>query len=82
MISYFKGRYYTVGKTIITFSSVTYSMKAKKALARIGIDSKLVKISGNTGEGCKHGIEINNNAFLDAINSLRYLGIEYSVYNP
>ena len=70
-----------MGKTIITFNSVTYALKAKKALSRTGINSKLIKLAGELTAGCTHGVEISSLLFLDAVNTLRGAGIEYSVYH-
>ena len=70
-----------MGKIIVTFTSVTYAMKVRKALAKEGINAKLVKVGDENRRGCTHGIEITNGEFLSVIGLLRNLGIEYSVYN-
>ena len=70
-----------MGKIIITFTSVTYAIKARKMLAKEGINAKLVKVGDENRRGCTHGIEIKNSEFLTAVGALRNLGIEYSVYN-
>jgi len=69
-----------MGKIIITFNSVTYSIKARKILTRSGINSKLVKVSADSEYGCTHGVEIFANTFLDAVNELKKANIPYSVY--
>ena len=52
-----------MGKTIITFDSVTYALKARKLLTKAGINAKIVKISGELSKGCTHGVEIYPNTF-------------------
>ncbi len=68
-------------KTILTLPSLTYAIKAKKALLRIGIQSELVKVDGKkTTRGCTHGISLSDTSYYDAVLELRNLGIEYAVY--
>ena len=68
-------------KTIITLTSVTYAMKAKKQLSRIGIRSELIKVdSSKSKKGCAYGLEIPSDCFYDAIAELRRRGFEYSAY--
>lgn len=62
-------------------ASVTYAIKAKKALQRIGIRSELVKVDASrTVRGCTHGISLSYDDYYDAIMELRKSGIEYAVY--
>ncbi|MBE6537059.1 MAG: DUF3343 domain-containing protein [Ruminococcaceae bacterium] len=70
-----------MGKTIITFDSVTYALKARKLLTKAGINAKIVKISGELSKGCTHGVEIYPNTFFDSISILKQSEIDYSVYN-
>lgn len=61
--------------------SVTFAVKAKKALSRIGIRSELVKVDASrTVRGCTHGIMLSEDDYYNAIFELRSAGIEYSVY--
>ena len=64
----------------ITFSSVTYATKAKRALASISINAKLIKIDTRITNGnCKYGLMINNKEYLSAIRCLVDNKIPYSV---
>ncbi len=68
--------------TAITVGSVTYAIKAKKALAGIGIKSKLIKVdSSKTNKGCEYGIEFPSANFLDAVAELKKQQIDYSLYS-
>ena len=67
--------------TTITVGSVTYAIKAKKALSGIGIKSKLIKVdSSKTARGCEYGIEFPSSVFLDVVAELKRNKINYSVY--
>ena len=64
----------------IIFSSVTYAIKAKKALKRIGINTKLVKTDSNkTNYGCTYGIKIQTKNFYDVVAELKKENIDYTV---
>lgn len=68
-------------KTTITVGSVTYAIKARKLLQRIGIDSKLVKVDNTkANKGCEYGIEFPSNFLYDVVAELKSHGIAYSVY--
>ena len=68
-------------KTIITLSSVTYAMKAKRQLSRIGIRSELIKVdSSKSKKGCAYGLELPTDSFYDVIAELRRCGFDYSAY--
>lgn len=70
-----------MNKITITLSSVTYTIKAQKLLAKNGISSKLIKVDATFSKnGCTHGIEISRINFFDAINLLKAREIPYSVY--
>ncbi len=70
-----------MGKNIITVNSVTYAIKARKMLARDGIQSKLVKMESKIPEGCVYGIEFDSEAFYSVVKILRENGIAYSLRN-
>ena len=59
--------------------SLTVGLKAKKALAKRGIKSKIVK-NDLTGErnGCAYAIEFYDKDYYDVVNILRSNGIPYS----
>ena len=69
-----------MNKTIITVSSITYALKAKKLLARKNISSNLIKINASSSSGCIYGIEIRKCDFLDTVKILIDNAIEYSLY--
>lgn len=65
---------------ILTVSTPTYAIKAKRILRNSGIDAEIVKLDTITRGGCTHGISISDTLFYDAIAILREKGIAYSVY--
>ncbi len=66
----------------ITVGSVTYALKVKKILQRMGIKSKLIKVDSTKSKmGCEYGVEIPLNLFFDAVAELKRKGISYSVYS-
>lgn len=68
-------------RSIVTVTTVTIGMKGKKALARRGIKSSLVKIDFSKNQtGCQYGLEFNENDFYDVVSILRENGIQYGVY--
>lgn len=68
--------------TTVTVGSVTYALKARKALSGIGIKSKLIKVdSSKANKGCEYGIEFPSVNFLDAVAELKNQKINYSLYS-
>ena len=68
--------------TTITVGSVTYAIKANKALSGIGIKSKLIKVdSSKANNGCEYGIEFPSVSFLDVVAELKKQKINYSLYS-
>ena len=64
----------------IIFSSVTYALKAKKVLKRIGINVKLIKTDSNkTNYGCTYGVKIPTKNFYDVIAELKKENIDYTL---
>ena len=68
-------------KIIITMSSVTAALKAKRLLEARSIGSRLIKIdSMKISDSCTHGIEIDYKSFLDAVTILKNKNISYKVH--
>ena len=68
--------------TIIAVGSVTYAVKTKKLLERMGISASLVKVdTSKTNGSCTHGIKIQSSYLYDAVAVLKKMGIDYQVYN-
>lgn len=68
--------------TTLILGSVTYAVKARRLLARSGINARLIKLSGKeTADGCSHGIELASSRFFEAVVILKENGIAYSLYN-
>ena len=68
--------------TIVTVGAVTYAIKLQKLLLRAGIRTKIIKVeSPEEDNGCTHGVEINDERFLDAVFVMKENGINYRVYN-
>ena len=69
-------------QTTLTVGSVTYAIKAKKALSGIGIKSKLIKVdSSKRAIGCEYGVEFPSAYFLHAVAELKKENISYSLYS-
>ena len=69
-------------QTTLTVGSVTYAIKAKKALLGIGIKSKLIKVTSSLKNlGCEYGIEFPSVYFLDAVAELKKQKINYTLYS-
>lgn len=68
------------GVTII-IGSITYAMKAQKALKEMGIHASLIKKNGETRRGCSYGISVSTSHFMATIAKLKELNIEYEVEN-
>lgn len=65
----------------VTVGSVTYAIKLKKMLSRVGIQSKLIKIEDEKGIiGCMHGVSIGEEDYLSAVKIMRENGVRYSIY--
>ncbi len=68
--------------TIITLGSITYAMKARRLLSRIGIKCEVIKFDKVSGEfDCTYGIKIPTKDFYNAVIILRNNSIKYSVYS-
>ena len=68
--------------TVIAVGSVTYAVKTKKQLERMGISASLAKIdTSKTNGSCTHGIKIYSSNLYDAVAILKKMGIDYHVYN-
>lgn len=69
-------------KIIVTVGSITYAIKLRKLLTRVGVDATLVKVDNRNGEiGCVHGVEIPMSDYYTAVVIMRDNNIQYSVYN-
>lgn len=68
--------------TVIILPSVTYAVKIKRVLEKMGISAKTVKISSVSGvKSCEYGIRIPSKYYLDAIDTLIKNKVSYSIYN-
>ena len=63
----------------VTFPTVTYAMKAKNLLARVGIHSKLIKIGGNSSGGCVYALRVEVSDYYDLVFELKNSGIPYGI---
>ena len=67
-----------MAKATITVGSITYALKAKKALERLGIRAGVVKSRSQTGgKGCSYGIEYPIHHEMTVVSELRRLGISF-----
>ena len=70
-------------KSVISVSSNTVAIKAKKLLLSYGISCRIVKVDrGISSQGCGFGIEINYIDYYNVIEKLREAGISYSISPP
>lgn len=68
-------------KSIFTFSTVTYAIKARKLLLRAGINARVVRTDGSAeGARCVHGLEVDRTDYFRVLLILKENGISYSVY--
>ncbi len=66
----------------VSVGSVTYAIKAQKALAVAAIHSEVVKLdSGNFGKGCTYGLEFGCSQLMGVKTVLNNLGIKYREVN-
>ena len=66
-------------KMTITVGSITYAIKLRKLLAKEGIEARHVKVDNtDSGAGCSHGVEINEDDLYRAVYIMRDNQIEYS----
>ena len=63
----------------VIFPTVTYAMKAKKQLARVGIHSKLIKIGDSASGGCTYALRAEVSSHYDLAYELKNSGIPYSI---
>ena len=67
--------------TTLIVGSITYALKAKKVLMRIGIRSELIKTENSQRRsGCIYGIKFNSELFYSVIDELRNNAIKYEVF--
>ena len=67
-----------MARATITVGSLTYALKAKKAIEKLGIRVGIVKGKSHTGDkGCTYGIEYPVQLEMTVISELRRLGISF-----
>lgn len=67
-------------KITIILSSVTYSVKLSRLMKRAKIPHRLVKVDNSKfGNGCSHGVEINEADFLSSVMIMKENDILYSI---
>ena len=71
-----------MNEVIILIGSITYAMKAQKALKELGISAMLIKRAGEAQRGCSYGLRLHSSRFLSAVARLKELHIDYEVENP
>ncbi|MBO7292939.1 MAG: DUF3343 domain-containing protein [Clostridia bacterium] len=59
----------------IPVGSVTYAQKAKRILVQKGLRARLVKQEATNDGGCSFGVEVAEEAYLDALLILRTAGV-------
>ena len=63
---------------VLLVDSVTYAIKARKALLAIGIRSALKKLNTtDTGRGCRHALILEKRHLFDAMAELKKEGIAF-----
>lgn len=63
----------------IIIGSITYTSKAKAALARVGIRARIRKFDPLPDRGCTYGLEIPTGSLLTVAAVLRQLNIRYEI---
>lgn len=57
--------------------TATYAIKAKKAIDRVGVESKLIKTVSESNSGCGYALEIEEKDLYSTVYELKALGIPY-----
>lgn len=65
---------------LISFSTPTYAMKAKRILRTVGINGEIIKMNSDIGRGCTHAIKVHRDYVYKAAEVLRQNNILYSVF--
>ena len=65
--------------TTVYIPTVTYAVKANKALGRKNIKSKLIKTVSRDDDGCHYALEISDTDIYDAVYELKRLSIPYRI---
>lgn len=65
---------------LISFSTPTYAMKAKRILRTVGINGEIIKMNADMTKGCTHAIKIHRDYVYKAAEILRQNNILYSVF--
>ena len=65
---------------LIKIGSITYALKAKKALNAIGIKPRVQKTSSDAN-GCAYSIVISEDQLYNVIAELKRQGISYTLLN-
>ena len=63
---------------IATMKSMTYAIKAQKALSNYYINSEIVKLDAKSSKGCSYGIKFDCINLYSAENALKCNNIKYS----
>lgn len=63
----------------IIIGSITYALKAKNALAEVGIRARVKKFPPTEQRGCNYGLELPSGVLLTVAAILRPLHIQYEV---
>ena len=66
---------------MVIIGSITYAMKAQRALKEVGIDASLIKREGDKDRGCAYGVRMHASQFLSGIAKLKEMHIDYQVEN-
>lgn len=61
----------------IVIGSITYAMKAKKALSERGINARIIKYEGLRHRGCSYGLKIKHEHYISLVGILNQFGIHY-----
>lgn len=64
-------------ETVIMIGSITYAMKAQKALQSRGVDSNIIKRADVEGQGCNYGIRCRDDQIIKTVAILKELNIPY-----
>ena len=65
-------------KRLIKIGSITYALKAKRALSELGIKTKVQKTSSDAN-GCIYSLEVPEEKLFSAVSELKSLGISYEL---
>lgn len=65
--------------TVLIFVSMTEALKAKRLMNGNRIKARVIRLEGESDEGCKNGLIVENSSYYSAVDLLHKEGISFKV---